>query len=113
MSNQRTDVVIVGAGFTGLSAAHELKNAGVDFVVLEARSRVGGRVEAKHNGLGERVDSGGQFLCQDMPELMALVGARGQTLVETYVDGEFIAQPPMSEAEAEEPTRHRWRSASA
>jgi monoamine oxidase len=101
LSNQRTDVVIVGAGFTGLSAAHELKNAGVDFVVLEARNRVGGRVEAKHNGLGERVDSGGQFLCQDMPELMALVSARGQTLVETYVDGEFIAQPPMSEAEAE------------
>ncbi|MET2831668.1 flavin monoamine oxidase family protein [Mesorhizobium shangrilense] len=101
MSNQRTEVVIVGAGFSGLSAAHELKKAGVDFVLLEARDRVGGRVEAKQNGLGERVDSGGQFLCQDMPELMALVGARGRTLVETHVDGEFIAQPPMSEAEAE------------
>jgi monoamine oxidase len=101
LSTQRTDVVIVGAGFTGLSAAHELKNAGIDLVLLEARDRVGGRVEAKRNGLGERVDSGGQFLCQDMPELMALVGARGRTLVETYVDGEFLAQPPMSEAEAE------------
>ncbi|UDL88041.1 flavin monoamine oxidase family protein [Mesorhizobium sp. PAMC28654] len=101
MSKQRADVVIVGAGFTGLSAAHELKKAGVDFVLLEARDRVGGRVEAKQNGLGERVDSGGQFLCQDMPELMALVGARGRTLVETYVDGEFLVQPPMSEAEAE------------
>ncbi|WP_421915999.1 flavin monoamine oxidase family protein [Mesorhizobium sp.] len=101
MSNKRTEVVIVGAGFTGLSAAHELKKAGIDFVLLEARDRVGGRVEAKHNGLGERVDSGGQFLCQDMPELMALVSARGKTLVETYVNGEFLAQPPMSEAEAE------------
>lgn len=101
MSNQRTEVVIVGAGFTGLSAADELKKAGVDFVLLEARDRVGGRVEARHNGLGERVDSGGQFLCQDMPELMALVRARGRTLVETYVEGEFLAQPPMSEAEAE------------
>ena len=101
MSNQRTEVVIVGAGFTGLSAADELKKAGVDFVLLEARDRVGGRVEAKHNGLGERVDSGGQFLCQDMPQLMALVRARGRTLVETYVDGDFLAQPPMSEAEAE------------
>lgn len=101
MSNQRTDVVIVGAGFTGLSAAHELKKAGIGFVVLEARDRVGGRVEARPNGLGELVDSGGQFLCEDMPELMALVSARGRTLVETYVDGEFLAQPPMTEAQAE------------
>jgi monoamine oxidase len=98
---ERTDVVIVGAGFTGLSAAHALKAAGVDFLLLEARDRVGGRVEARQNGLGERIDSGGQFLCQDMPELMALVEAYGKTLVETYVDGEFLAQPAMSEAAAE------------
>ncbi|MBZ9967426.1 flavin monoamine oxidase family protein [Mesorhizobium sp. BR1-1-2] len=96
----RADVVIIGAGFTGLSAALELKKAGVDFVLLEARDRVGGRVESMEIGSGERIDSGGQFLCEDMPELMALVGARGKTLVETYVHGEFIVQPPISAAEA-------------
>ncbi|TIV34413.1 MAG: FAD-dependent oxidoreductase, partial [Mesorhizobium sp.] len=63
---ERTDVVIVGAGFTGLCAALELNRAGIDFLVLEARDRVGGRVEAVRNGLGELIDSGGQFLCQDM-----------------------------------------------
>ncbi|TIV27823.1 MAG: FAD-dependent oxidoreductase, partial [Mesorhizobium sp.] len=41
---ERTDVVIVGAGFTGLCAALELNRAGIDFLVLEARDRVGGRV---------------------------------------------------------------------
>lgn len=99
---ERTDAVIVGAGFTGLSAALELKTAGIDFLLLEARDRVGGRVESRQNGLGERIDSGGQFLCEDMPELMALVEARGKTLVEAYVDGDFTAQPAMSGREAEQ-----------
>ncbi|RWO28213.1 flavin monoamine oxidase family protein [Mesorhizobium sp.] len=89
----RTDVAIVGAGFTGLSAAHELSKAGINLALLEARGRVGGRVESQWNGLGERIDSGGQFLCEDMPELMALVRTRGKTLVETYAKGEFVAQP--------------------
>jgi len=98
---ERTGVVIVGAGFTGLSAALELNKADIDFLLLEARDRVGGRVEATLNGLGERIDSGGQFLCEDMPELMALVEARGKTLAATYVEGDFIARPSMSPQEAE------------
>ncbi|RWE75308.1 MAG: flavin monoamine oxidase family protein [Mesorhizobium sp.] len=98
---ERTDVVIVGAGFTGICAALELKRAGIDFLVLEARDRVGGRVEAVRNGLGELIDSGGQFLCQDMPELMALAKARGKSFVETYIEGEFITHPSMSVEEAE------------
>ncbi|MCV3207739.1 flavin monoamine oxidase family protein [Mesorhizobium sp. YC-39] len=98
---ERADVVIVGAGFTGLSAALELKKAGINFLLLEARDRVGGRVESRRNGLGERIDSGGQFLCEDMPELMALVEARGKTLIETYVEGEFVTQPRMSAHQGE------------
>lgn len=98
---ERTDVVIVGAGFTGLAAALEFQRAGIDFLVLEARDRVGGRVEAVCNGLGERIDSGGQFLCEDMPEVMALAKAHGKTFIETYVDGEFITHPSMTPARAE------------
>lgn len=98
---ERTDVVIVGAGFTGLAAALEFQRAGTDFLVLEARDRVGGRVEAVCNGLGERIDSGGQFLCEDMPEVMALAKAHGKTFIETYVDGEFITHPSMTPARAE------------
>lgn len=40
----RSTVLIAGAGLAGLSAAHELTRAGCDVVVIEARSRVGGRV---------------------------------------------------------------------
>ncbi|WP_407157454.1 flavin monoamine oxidase family protein [Bradyrhizobium sp. STM 3557] len=37
------DVAIIGAGAAGLGAAHALKDAGISFVVLEARNRIGGR----------------------------------------------------------------------
>ena len=69
--------------------------------MLEARDRVGGRVEAKTNGLGETVDTGGQFICDDMPEVMALAKKHGKTLVESNFDGNYVAQPVMSAGEAE------------
>ncbi len=94
----RADVVVVGAGFCGLSAAEALAAAGLDVVVLEARDRVGGRVEARRNGLGEAYDTGGQFFCVDMPEVMALARRHG-TLVLTHVDGDPVAQPPLPPAE--------------
>lgn len=89
----RTQVIVVGAGFSGLSAAHVLMDAGVGCVLLEARDRVGGRVESQVNGLGERIDTGGQYLCDDMPNVMALARAHGKTLVPGRHDGRAAIQP--------------------
>lgn len=97
----RTDVLIVGAGFAGLSAARRLADAGVDFLLVEARDRVGGRTEAHRNGLGELSDTGGQFICEDMPEVMALARASEMTLARTYVDGRFVSMPPTRQVDVE------------
>ncbi|MDW6021704.1 flavin monoamine oxidase family protein [Mesorhizobium sp. BAC0120] len=94
-------VIVVGAGFAGLSAATELASRSIDVVVLEARDRVGGRVESLRNALGERFDSGGQFFCDDMTEVTALARRHGKTFAETPLDGAFTAQPPVSAAEGE------------
>ncbi|MBL8577574.1 MAG: flavin monoamine oxidase family protein [Mesorhizobium sp.] len=94
-------IVVIGAGFCGLSAALALRQAGVDVTVLEARGRVGGRVEAQPNGLGEIVDTGGQFICDDMPEVMKLARRNGATLVESDFTGNYVTQPQTSLEQAE------------
>lgn len=75
------DVVVIGAGFAGLTAATELIAAGHSVVVLEARDRVGGRTESTVDDSGRLVDSGGQFVNDDMPHVLALAASRGRTLV--------------------------------
>jgi monoamine oxidase len=87
------DVVIIGAGFCGLSAATALIDAGADVVVLEARDRVGGRVESKIMADGLRIDTGGQFLCEDMPEIWGLAQRFGKTPVHAYAEGGITFRP--------------------
>ncbi len=44
LSGKKPKVIIIGAGFAGLAAAYQLYKKKVDFVILEARNRIGGRV---------------------------------------------------------------------
>ena len=58
MSNRKTgvggvaDAVVIGAGFSGLAAALQLQDAGIDVQVLEAKGQVGGRVRSLDRGDG-------------------------------------------------------------
>lgn len=62
------DVVVVGAGLAGLSAAGVLHRAGFDAVVVEASDGVGGRVRTDVVD-GFRLDRGFQVLLTAYPEL--------------------------------------------
>ena len=66
------DVVIVGGGLAGLAAARRLDRAGVDWVLLEAADRVGGRV-ATDVVDGWRLDRGFQVLNTAYPRVPALI----------------------------------------
>ncbi|OON77708.1 NAD(P)/FAD-dependent oxidoreductase [Streptomyces tsukubensis] len=73
------DVVIVGAGVAGLSAAHHLISAGVTVSVVEADTRVGGRMATEVLD-GFRLDRIGQLLSTAYPELRRTPGLDGLVL---------------------------------
>src|SRR2546423_4282094 len=70
------DVVVVGAGIAGLVTARELSRAGLRVVVLEARSRLGGRVWTDHR-LGRDLEIGGTWLHWVQPHAWAEVTRYG------------------------------------
>jgi len=72
MERKKT-VTVVGAGLAGLSAAFELEQAGWKVVVLEARNRVGGRVESLRSFKnGSVAEGGGEFIEETHTRMTAL-----------------------------------------
>jgi monoamine oxidase len=85
-----TEIIIIGAGLAGLTAARELVAEGVDVVVLEARDRVGGRTWTQPASDGTLIDMGGQWIGPTQHHLIRLAKQVGATTFPTYVDGENI-----------------------
>ena len=79
-----TDVLVVGAGLAGLSAARDLHRAGADVLVLEARDRPGGRVEQTTLPDGRIVQLGGELVGGFHTAYLGLVSELELTLLRRY-----------------------------
>jgi monoamine oxidase len=114
------DVVVVGAGFAGLSAARELVRLGHEVVVLEGRNRVGGR---SYTGTlaGVPVDLGATFVGPTQDAVLALAAELGCESVPTYGRGKNLIRwrgrvrsyrstiPRLSMLELVDVSRIQWR----
>lgn len=83
------DVIVIGGGLAGLSAARAIADAGHTTVVLEARDRVGGRTLNRQIGDGV-FDMGGQFVSPDQQNVKRLINEFGLELIPMYRSGRKI-----------------------
>ena len=65
-SSEKHDVVVVGGGFAGVTAARDLGKAGYSVILLEARDRLGGRTYYREfAGTDQKIEMGGTWLAGD------------------------------------------------
>ncbi|MGI8558454.1 MAG: flavin monoamine oxidase family protein [Solirubrobacteraceae bacterium] len=84
---RRADVVVIGAGLAGLSAARSLERAGRSVLVLEARRRVGGRTLNHPIGRGRIAEAGGEYVGPTQDHIRALAASVGVGTFATYNQG--------------------------
>ncbi|MEU4428731.1 NAD(P)/FAD-dependent oxidoreductase [Actinoplanes sp. NPDC024001] len=83
------DVVVVGAGVTGLITALRLHEAGREVLVLEARDRVGGRLHTETVD-GVRLEIGGQWVSPDQTALLDVIDELGLETYPRHRDGDSV-----------------------
>lgn len=87
---ERTDVVVIGAGYAGLCAGRALQRAGVGVAVLEARDRVAGRVQTERATGEMALDLGGQWIGPGHDRLAALARETGAATFPALVAGDSL-----------------------
>jgi monoamine oxidase len=87
------DVIIVGGGLSGLAVADELTRQGRNWIVLEARDRLAGRIHsAPIEGGAHRFDLGPTWLWPHNERMLAACERFGLALFEQHADGNLVFQ---------------------
>src|SRR2546421_2875052 len=87
---RKADVIVVGAGYAGLTAAYRLAQKGKSVIVLEARNRVGGRTFNHNLPGGKWSELGATFVGPTQDRVLALTKEMGVKLFDTYDKGNNV-----------------------
>ncbi|MEO5789066.1 NAD(P)/FAD-dependent oxidoreductase [Gelidibacter sp.] len=86
-------IIIIGAGLSGLLTAYRLKNEGIPFKILEARSRIGGRIHTVFGEENTPVEMGATWFQNQHTQLIALLEELGINYFEQFIEGSVFYQP--------------------
>ncbi|MGZ4246223.1 MAG: flavin monoamine oxidase family protein, partial [Solirubrobacteraceae bacterium] len=88
----QADVVVVGAGLSGLTAARQIAAAGKSVIVLEARNRVGGRCFSRSIGAGasDVANMGATFVGPTQTQILGLMSDLGISKFPVYATGNLL-----------------------
>ncbi|MEP3106451.1 MAG: NAD(P)/FAD-dependent oxidoreductase [Hyphomicrobiales bacterium] len=84
-------MLIVGAGLAGLSLADQLQEIGIDYQLIEARERIGGRILSHSFGDGS-FDMGPAWFWPGQPRLAAMAKRFDLEIFEQYAAGEILSE---------------------
>ena len=91
-------VIIVGPGLSGLLTAFRLKKEGIPFKILEARARLGGRINTIYGTNRTPVEMGATWFTQQHKHLISLLEELGIGYFKQYMDGAAFYQPSLNSA---------------
>ena len=95
MKKSRPQIIILGAGLSGLTTAYQLKKTGLNSTILEARNRVGGRIYSLPNNTNAPLEMGATWLGKKHTSLNQLLQ---ELNIESYkqVMGDHAIYEPFS-----------------
>ncbi len=87
------NILIIGAGLTGLKIAHQLQQEGRSFQILEARNRIGGRILTKVTAEGTPIEMGATWLGHQHVHLLELLKELEVDIFEQRTNGTALFEP--------------------
>ena len=93
MKKTESEVIVIGAGLTGLTLAYLLSQNGIKSIIVEARDRVGGRILTNRKEDGPPVELGATWLGKQHTHLIDLLGDLNIEVFEQKLDQKAIYEP--------------------
>ena len=84
MQEKENEILIIGAGLAGLTAAYHLEKKSIPFKIIEARNRVGGRILTEVNEFGGTIEMGATWFAQKHRNLFSLIEELRIPIIEQY-----------------------------